>query len=74
MLVDERQLKGETETIATMTKDAEGHFENANLSNGLLQMLPLLRKPLLGNLCLVLALQFCLLGGWVRIVDENQVQ
>lgn len=63
MLVDERQLKGETEKIATMEKDAEGNFKNANLSNGLLQMLPLLRKPLLGKLCLVLALQFCLIGG-----------
>lgn len=66
MLVDERQLKGETEKIATMKKDAEGHYKNANLSNGLLQMLPLIRKPLLGKLCLVLVLQFCLLGGWVH--------
>lgn len=68
-LVDELQLKGSQETFATMTKDAEGQFKSANLANGLAQMMPLIRKPMLGKLCLVLALQFALIGGLVYKID-----
>lgn len=38
-----------------------------NLMNGLSQMMPLLRKPLLSKCLLVLTIQFCALLGFVDL-------
>lgn len=50
-----------TKTHKCTSDDVEAN--ETNLMNGLSQMLPLLRKPLLGKCLLVLTIQFCALLG-----------
>lgn len=66
-LIEELLIKDEDPMIKsngkTMRIDADGKLKSANLFNGLSQMMPLFKKPLVNYFLLVLALQFCVLGG-----------